>query len=472
MTGAAGRFARLFGQGLSLAIGRRPDGRLELANFGAFIAAWCLATGIFLAQDWLATPAPREFDTWAAWGHAGVGAAVLVIAWAVARVLRRPATWLMLATLALVVLIPWSVLDVQLQAALGERAEPARLAVAALLAVLAARIAWVAGADATRLRRLSAGALFALLLALPWHARAQLWFWYTTEPDARLAEPAPARSQDRTRDPEALLGMQPALVAGRVEGLAAQVPGQVDLYAVGFAGDGTEGVFRNEVEYLTPLLGQRFGAGGRVLPLVNHAGSAVTTPIASLTNLRAALAGIGRKMDRDEDVLLLFLTSHGSPEHELAVALPPLPLRQIEPKDLKDALDASGIRWRVVVVSACFAGGFIKELRTPETLVITAARADRTSFGCGADSQITYFGRAFLTEGLNQTADFREAYAIAARRVGEWEKADDEVPSLPQLWAGDRIEAKLAQWRAGFVPGAPVPFRAVVPVESEAASAR
>ena len=467
MTGAAGRFARLLGQGLSLAIGRRPDRRLELADFGAFIAAWCLGTAIFAAQDWWATPAPRAFETFATWGHAGVGAAVLAIAWGVARVLRRPATWLTLATLVLVVVIPWSVLDVQLQAALGERAEAARLAVAALLAVLAARIAWVAGADASRLRRLSAGALFALLLAMPWHARAQLWFWYTEEPAARADGPAPVRATDRSRDPEALLGMQPALVAGRVEALAAQVPGQVDLYAGGFAGDGTEGVFRNEVEYLTPLLAQRFGAHGRVLPLVNHSGSSVTTPIASLTNLRAALAGIGKRMDRDEDVLLLFLTSHGSPEHELAVALPPLPLRQIEPRDLKDALDASGIRWRVVVVSACFAGGFIKDLRTPETLVITAARADRTSFGCGADSEITYFGRAFLTEGLNQTADFREAYAIAARRVGEWEQADDEVPSLPQLWAGDRIEAKLAQWRAGLVPGAPVPFAPAVRVERE-----
>jgi hypothetical protein len=453
--GAAGRFARLLGQGLSLAIGRRPDRRLELASFGAFVGAWALATSIFALQDFLSTPAPREFDAFAPWGHAGVGAALLLIGWLVARVLRRPAAWLTLAALAAVAMAPWSVLDLRLQATLGPAAEPARIAVATLLCVLAARIAWVAGADAPRLRRLSAGALFALLLLVPWQARAQLWLWYTT---ADAGDETAYGPPVLVRDPEALLGRQPELVRDRIARLAPQVPGRVDLYAVGFAGDGNEGVFRNEVDYLQALLAQRFGAGGRVLPLVNHPDTIATTPIASLTNLRAALAGIGHTMDREEDVLLLFLTSHGTREHELVVDFPPLPLRQVAPKDLKDALDAAGIRWRVVVVSACYSGGFVDALRTPETLVITAARADRTSFGCGSDAQITYFGKAFLAQGLNQTTDLREAYAVAAKLVAGWERADDETPSLPQLWAGERIDAKLAQWRAGLAPGAAVPF--------------
>jgi len=176
------------------------------------------------------------------------------------------------------------------------------------------------------------------------------------------------------------------------------------------------------------------------------------------------LAGIGARIDPAEDVVLLFLTSHGSHDHVLTVDLPPLPLRQIEAKDVRAALDDAGIRWRVVVVSACFSGGFIKDLRTPETLVITAARADRTSFGCGADSEITYFGRAFLADGLNRTTDLREAYAIAAREVREWERADGQTPSQPQIWAGDRIDEHLARWRAGLAaPGAPLAFVPAVP---------
>jgi hypothetical protein len=286
--------------------------------------------------------------------------------------------------------------------------------------------------------------------------RTEAGFWYSFDEDEEpVAETPPVGDDDQ---PEVLLGRQPALVAARLDRLAPQAPGVDDLYAVGFAGDGGEGVFRNEVEFLERLLPQRFGARDHVVPLVNSPGTTDTVPLATLANLRAALAGIGARIDRDEDLVLLFLTSHGSADHELYVDLEPLPLRQVTPGDLRRALDDAGIRWRVVVVSACYSGGFIDALKTPETLVVTAARADRTSFGCGSDSQITYFGKAFLTEALNRTTDFHEAYALAAQRIGAWEKEEKRTPSEPQLWAGERIDAKLAQWRAGVTPGAPVAF--------------
>src|SRR3546814_7968665 len=88
-------------------------------------------------------------------------------------------------------------------------------------------------------------------------------------------------------------------------------------------------------------------------------------------------------MDRDEDLLLLYLTMHGTEDHELAVTFPPLLEEWITQPQLRAALDDAGIRNRVVVISACFAGGFITDLRDARTLVITAARADRASPGCG-----------------------------------------------------------------------------------------
>src|SRR3546814_1766943 len=92
-------------------------------------------------------------------------------------------------------------------------------------------------------------------------------------------------------------------------------------------------------------------------------------------------------MDRDEDLLLLYLTMHGTEDHELAVTFPPLLEEWITPPQLRAALDDAGIRNRVVVISACFSGGFIPDLRDARTLVITAARADRASFGCGSRSE-------------------------------------------------------------------------------------
>lgn len=250
------------------------------------------------------------------------------------------------------------------------------------------------------------------------------------------------------------------LIAGDIAALAPQRPGQVDLYVVGFAGDSTENVFRNEVAYLDELMSRRFGAQDRVVTLVNHLDSLTTAPrpLATLQNLRIALAGVGEVMDRDEDVLLLYLTLHGTEDHELAVQLPPVLEQWITPRELRKALDDAGIRNRVVAISACYSGGFIPALREPRTLVVTAARADRASFGCGSESDATYFGRAWLVDGLNRSNSFAGAYDIARGEISRWEREDGETPSLPQIEVGDEIAHRLGLWRSQFVPGPVVPY--------------
>ncbi len=262
---------------------------------------------------------------------------------------------------------------------------------------------------------------------------------------------------------EDLMYAQPDLVDASLHRLRAQTPGKIDLYALGFAGDGDENVFRNEVDYLPRLLAQRFDASDRTLQLVNSPQTFERTPLATRTNLYDALHGIAATMDRDEDILLLFLTSHGSRDHQLFVQMGSMPLDQLTPKDIRDALDVAHIRWRVIVVSACYSGGFIPALREPHTMIITAARADRTSFGCGSDSQITWFGKAFLTEALNQTTDFHDAYNRASKTIAAWEKRDHEKPSEPQFWEGSLVEQHLAAWRATLPAGAPVAFAPATP---------
>ena len=257
---------------------------------------------------------------------------------------------------------------------------------------------------------------------------------------------------------EDLMYAQPDLVDASLHHLRAHTSGTIDLYALGFAGDGDENVFRNEVDYLPKLLAQRFGAGGRTVQLINSPDTFNRTPLATRTNLYETLSGIAKTMDPNEDILLLFLTSHGSHDHQLYVAMGAMPLDQLTPTDIRDALDAAHIRWRVVVISACYSGGFIPALREPHTMIITAARSDRTSFGCGSDSQITWFGKAFLTQALNQTTDFHDAYLQASQTIASWEKRDRETPSEPQFWEGSLIQQHLDTWRASLTPGAPVAF--------------
>lgn len=257
------------------------------------------------------------------------------------------------------------------------------------------------------------------------------------------------------------------LLAARIAALAPQRPGARDLYVLGVAGDGSERVFRNEVLHLGQLAATRLGAEGRVLLLANHPPSPeATLPRASRPNLRAALAGIGARLDPDEDLLLLYITTHGTDAHQLLLREPGRSDHLLTPRGLREALDASGIRHRVLVVSACYSGGFIEALSGPDTLVLTAARHDRTSFGCGNDSAATYFGRAWLVDGLNASLDFEAAFGAARDAIRRRERSEGLRPSHPQASRGEGIAATLAAWRAGIEAGPPVPY----PYEDAAAA--
>ena len=242
--------------------------------------------------------------------------------------------------------------------------------------------------------------------------------------------------------------------------LAPQRPGQPDLYAIGFGGDSEENVFRNEAAYFERLMNERFGAQGRTIALINHTDSLGPSPhpLATPGNLRAALAAVGKRMDPEQDILLLFLTMHGTAQHQLLLRMAPKYFDLIDPDWLRKALDDAGIRNRVLVISACYSGGFIPQLENDDTLVLTAAHRSRTSFGCGADSDATYFGRAWLVEGLNATTDFAAAFEQAKLRIAEREREGNFKPSRPQMAMGDRIGPKLAAWRAQLVPGPAIAY--------------
>lgn len=261
--------------------------------------------------------------------------------------------------------------------------------------------------------------------------------------------PAQVDPIDQAQLHQALAALQP------------QRPGVTDLYVLGVAGDASDDVFRNETLYLKQLFERRFDASGRVAVLVNHPdnlGEHPYAPLATYDNLYDTLAAIGKRMDTREDVLLLFLTSHGTEDHTLYLQVDQDEEDYITPEDLRQALDDAGIRNRVVVLSACYSGGFIPQLHNADTLVLTAARADRPSFGCGNTSNATYFGQAWLVDAMNQTDDMVEAFGIAGRAISEREKQEGELPSLPQIWQGKHIGRLLERWRQGMHAGPAQPY--------------
>jgi hypothetical protein len=442
------------------------------------VALVFLISGFVL--DHLVLEAPRELYPWAAGDRSFAVLAALGLGALLATVAGRQRLSLRLAALLLLVGWPLQLLE----ALLRDMALPhLRLggvdisghAAAFLLGLYALLVSlqllrW-AGVDTGRPRR-TAGALIAaalLLVAAPLLPGSP-WWWPQEEwePEGAAWTPPP-----RSYSAESLLYAQPARVDAAIASLAPQRAGEIDLFAIGFAGDGAESVFRNEIEHFERMIAQRFGLPQRTVPLVNHPDTVDSMPLATLGNLRLALHGLGNRMDRGEDMLLLFLTSHGSADHELHVALDDLPLDPVSPQDLRDALDDAGIEWRILIVSACYSGGFIDALAGPRTLVITAARQDRPSFGCGVTSEITWFGQAFLVDGLNATLDLPAAFTQARRDIRTRERERDERPSWPQLAMGEEMAGRLELLRATLQEGPAVAFEPAVraPVPSDASKA-
>lgn len=297
--------------------------------------------------------------------------------------------------------------------------------------------------------------------------------WALAHPGGAPAFAAESAETDRPAtidDAEAVFARDRALLRERIAALAPQRPGIPDLYVVGMAGDSEEDVFRNEVAYLETLMSRRFDALGRVLALVNHRDSlaAAPRPLATLDNLRAALAGVAARMDHEQDVLLLYATMHGTRDHLLYLQLRPYFEDFVDPQDLRRALDDAGIRNRVVAISACYSGGFVRALRSPDTLVLTAARHNRPSFGCGSASAATYFGRAWLVDGLNATTDFVAAFEQAKLQISAEERRQRFRASRPQINVGERIGTTLAAWRAQLPPEGPqVPYPYFEKLEDE-----
>ena len=252
---------------------------------------------------------------------------------------------------------------------------------------------------------------------------------------------------------EAAFHAQAGLLDRDLQKLLPQRPGVADLYFAGFASFAAEDVFRKEIDVIGPLMRERFDTAGRSVLLVNNASTVLTLPLATATNLARTLRGIGERIDRDEDVLVMYLTSHGSAKHELAVEFWPLKLDIITPASLKRMLDDAGIKWRVLIISACYSGGYIEPLKNDDTLVMTASDATHTSFGCGSDSDFTYFGKALFDEELRRTHSFTEAFARARVSIGEREKRMGHQLSNPQIAIGSAIAEKLKSIEARLVKG-------------------
>jgi len=314
---------------------------------------------------------------------------------------------------------------------------------------------------------------------------------------AALAAPAPAQQPTEPVHPPPHFAPWPELGAGQASfnlgpelqrgrsaremlaerrrldaALAALQPqrrGTIDAYVIAVALD-SDPVFSREAREAGRVLARRYGAEGRSITLAGPDGRTAGLPKGSLTSLTLTLAHIAELMDPAEDVLVLYSTSHGAPAG-LAYHDGDSGYGILSPSRLGLVLGELGIRRRIVLLSACYSGMFVPFLASPDTAVVTAAAADRTSFGCEAENDWTFFGDALVNNALRKPQPLTEAAAEARLLIAGWESGQGLQPSLPQVAIGTAV----GQWLPGLearMPRAATPPVGAPAIASFAAAGR
>ncbi|MDI4236789.1 C13 family peptidase [Bradyrhizobium sp. Arg237L] len=209
---------------------------------------------------------------------------------------------------------------------------------------------------------------------------------------------------------------------------------KVSVVSFGLFGD--QGVFRNEAIGAARIVAGRFGSGPVNVQYNWKKGGGAT-----IEGLARSLQAAANGMDAENDVLFLILTSHGSPDG-LAVKAGRL-TQTLTPSNLAGMLARTGMRYKVVVISACYSGLFIPRLANPDTLVITAADADHPSFGCRDKAKWTYFGDAFFNVAIRQAKRLKDAFVVARSLVKRRELREHFEPSNPLMAGGENVQPLL-----------------------------
>ncbi len=208
------------------------------------------------------------------------------------------------------------------------------------------------------------------------------------------------------------------------------------------AGDDAEPVFDNA----TREMGQRLAAAGVPAGDIHRlsADPAEVSQDVEPAVSRVLLRRIAELPARKGDQCLVFLTSHGERGAGLWLARSNAALR---PGDLAQALSRGcGAVPTIVVVSACYSGGFARgKMAKPNRIILTAARSDRPSFGCQVHRTYNYFDECLLAV-LPKAGTWRVAFDGAKACVRQMEHALDAEPSEPQAYFGRAV----ANLKVGF----------------------
>ena len=204
--------------------------------------------------------------------------------------------------------------------------------------------------------------------------------------------------------------------------------------AVLVAGDGSLPVFDNATERMQALL-EAAGTPAANIHRLSAAPAILARPHVQIATRLRVVATIAHLQPAPGEACLVYLTSHGA--HGPGVYLAPRS-EFLSPTELDAALDAGcGSAPTVAIVSACYTGDFARPPMTrPNRIILTAASADRPSFGCGAGREFAYYDQCLLQSLADHPPDWPTVIATTGQRVSGLEQQESQTPSLPQSAVG------------------------------------
>lgn len=235
---------------------------------------------------------------------------------------------------------------------------------------------------------------------------------------------------------EAVLAAQDFLLDHVLDELEESRPGHADLYFVGFAPDSRRDGFRLDVEAAQQVMDEKWDTGRRSVVLVNNSSTVAQHPFATLTYLRKTLNELGDIIDPDEDVVMVYLAGSAGADHALAAVHPPLELVALTPQGLNQLLDAAGIRFRIIVVSSCYAGAWLEPLKDDDSAIVVSSPADVAGTDCRGLAEATRFGKAFFGEGMRRGDSLSAVFKITQDALGT-------KGAIPEMWIGPGIAQRL-----------------------------
>ena len=229
------------------------------------------------------------------------------------------------------------------------------------------------------------------------------------------------------------------------ETLARELPPRL-IYA-GFAMHSQSKAFRSDV-LTAEKIALLADPSAVIFKLGNPAlGQDADWPFATSENIEKVLTKVGG-LARPQDKVMLLFSTHGNVDL-LGINFSARDYPSVNSAFINKATAALRGKQVLMVLSACHSGSFLKPLSGPTRIVLAAAAADKSSFGCQFQSTNTYFIDALFNQSGLPERSITQLMESAKVDVDLREKKQKlSPPSLPDLligvsakdWAGQPLK--------------------------------